>query len=217
VSSLPGKFRHIARHTDRPCRFSSDEEVKALQIINIALKQSPQSYTLLHVQCDFLRTKGRLDWALQLAKEAVNCAPSEFVTWAKLTEVYVEMGEYENVRPELSSGTLALSAGLTVALLALDRPCSRSTRAQCSRTTSATYTGCRRRHGRTRRSGPSSPSPTFSTRRARSTTRCVGRRSYGVSRELTPSGLIRTGRPTSHCSACQRLLYEAPLARRTPC
>ena len=115
MSFLPWKFRHIARHIDRPCRFSSDEEVKALQIINIALKQSPQSYTLLHVQCDFLRTKGRLDWALQLAKEAVNCAPSEFVTWAKLTEVYVEMGEYENVRPELSSGTLALSAGLTVA------------------------------------------------------------------------------------------------------
>lgn len=34
---------------------------------------------------------------MKLAKQAVNCAPSEFVTWAKLTEVYIDMGMYESV------------------------------------------------------------------------------------------------------------------------
>lgn len=66
--------------------------------MDLALKEDPQSYPLLHVQCDFLRSKGQLDWAVKLAREAVNCAPSEFVTWAKLTEVYIELGEYESVR-----------------------------------------------------------------------------------------------------------------------
>lgn len=62
-----------------------------------ALRENPQSYTLLHVQCDFLRSKGKNDWAVKLAKQAVNCAPSEFVTWEKLTEVYIELGQYESV------------------------------------------------------------------------------------------------------------------------
>lgn len=74
------------------------EEVKAVQIMSHAMKQTPQSYTLLHTQCDFLRSKGKLDWALKLAKQAVNCAPSEFVTWEKLTEIYIDMSQYESVR-----------------------------------------------------------------------------------------------------------------------
>ena len=63
-----------------------------------AIKQTPQSYTLLHVQCEFLRSKGKHEWALKLARQAVNCAPSEFVTWEKLTNVYIELGQYESVR-----------------------------------------------------------------------------------------------------------------------
>lgn len=74
-----------------------DEEVKAVQIMSSAIKQTPQSYTLLHVQSDFLRFKGKNEWALKLAKQAVNCAPSEFVTWEKLTELYIELGQYESV------------------------------------------------------------------------------------------------------------------------
>ncbi|CDZ98516.1 Tetratricopeptide repeat-containing domain [Phaffia rhodozyma] len=83
--------------------FGMNEEVKAVQIIHHGLQENPQSYPLLHVQCDFLRSKGKLDWALQLAREAVNCAPSEFVTWAKLTEVYIEQGEYESALLTLNS------------------------------------------------------------------------------------------------------------------
>ncbi|KAJ7033066.1 Chs5p-Arf1p-binding proteins-domain-containing protein [Mycena alexandri] len=68
------------------------EEVKALQIMSNALRTAPgpASYTLLHAQCDFLREKGP-------ARQAVNAAPSEFVTWEKLTEVYVELGMFESV------------------------------------------------------------------------------------------------------------------------
>lgn len=74
-----------------------DEEVKAVQIMATALRENPQVYTILHAQCDFLRAKGKYDWALKLARQAVNCAPSEFVTWEKLTTVYIELGEYESV------------------------------------------------------------------------------------------------------------------------
>lgn len=62
-----------------------------------AMKQTPQSYTLLHAQCDFLRSKGKLEWAVKLARQAVNCAPSEFVTWEKLTELYIDLGQFESV------------------------------------------------------------------------------------------------------------------------
>jgi hypothetical protein len=76
----------------------SDEEVKAIQIMGAAMKETPQSYLLLHIQCDFLRSKGKHEWALKLARQAVNCAPSEFVTWEKLTEIYIDLREYESVR-----------------------------------------------------------------------------------------------------------------------
>ncbi|KAJ7098230.1 Chs5p-Arf1p-binding proteins-domain-containing protein [Mycena epipterygia] len=81
------------------------EEVKALQIMSSALRSlpGPASYTLLHAQCDFLRDKGRADWALKLARQAVNAAPSEFVTWEKLTEVYVELGMFESALLTLNS------------------------------------------------------------------------------------------------------------------
>ncbi len=80
-----------------------NEEVKAVRVLRSALEKHPQSYPLLHVQCDFLRSKGKTDWALQLAKQAVNCAPSEFVTWAKLTEVNMEMGRFADALLTLNS------------------------------------------------------------------------------------------------------------------
>jgi len=80
-----------------------DEEVKAVQVMAAAIRESSQSYTLLHAQCDFLRSKGKLEWAAELAQQAVNCAPSEFVTWAKLTEVYIELGQYESALLTLNS------------------------------------------------------------------------------------------------------------------
>ncbi|KAF7323632.1 hypothetical protein MKEN_00583900 [Mycena kentingensis (nom. inval.)] len=82
-----------------------NEEVKALNIMSGALRNGPgpASYTLLHAQCEFLREKGRSDWALKLARQAVNAAPSEFVTWEKLTEVYIELGMYDSALLTLNS------------------------------------------------------------------------------------------------------------------
>ncbi|KAF9940811.1 hypothetical protein BGZ65_006030 [Modicella reniformis] len=37
------------------------------------------------------------------AKQAVNCAPSEFITWEKLTEVYIDLGDYESAFFTLNS------------------------------------------------------------------------------------------------------------------
>ncbi|KAF9102253.1 hypothetical protein BGX29_004791 [Mortierella sp. GBA35] len=81
----------------------TDEELKAINVLYDALKQLPQSYALLHVQADFLRGKGKLEMALRLAKQAVNLAPSEFITWAKLTEVYIDLGDYESALLTLNS------------------------------------------------------------------------------------------------------------------
>ncbi|KAF8941812.1 hypothetical protein BGZ47_007162 [Haplosporangium gracile] len=81
----------------------TDEELKAINVLYDALKQMPQSYALLHVQADFLRDKGKLEMALRLAKQAVNLAPSEFITWAKLTEVYIDLGDYESALLTLNS------------------------------------------------------------------------------------------------------------------
>ena len=68
-----------------------------MQIIAAAMRQTPQAYTLLHVQCDFLRSKGKQEWALKLARQAVNCAPSEFVTWEKLADLYIDLGQFDSV------------------------------------------------------------------------------------------------------------------------
>ncbi|THV07176.1 chaps-domain-containing protein [Dendrothele bispora CBS 962.96] len=80
-----------------------NEEVKAVQIMSSSIQKTPHSYTLLHAQCDFLRSKGRHDWAVKLARQAVNCAPSEFVTWEKLTECWIDLGEFENALLTLNS------------------------------------------------------------------------------------------------------------------
>ncbi|KNZ82278.1 hypothetical protein J132_03794 [Termitomyces sp. J132] len=80
-----------------------NEEVKAVQIMANAMRQTPQSYTLLHVQCDFLRSKSKYEYALKLARQAVNCAPSEFVTWEKLTELYMDLKQYESALLTLNS------------------------------------------------------------------------------------------------------------------
>ena len=86
-------FFHIVTHPG----LLEDEEVKAVQVMNHAMNESNHSYTLLHVQCEFLRSKGEHEWALKLARQAVNSAPSEFVTWEMLTQVYIDLGEYESV------------------------------------------------------------------------------------------------------------------------
>ncbi|KAI8967706.1 Chs5p-Arf1p-binding proteins-domain-containing protein [Mycotypha africana] len=80
-----------------------NEETKAIRVLNEDLKKTPMSYPLLHIQVDFLRSKGEYQMALKLAKFAVNTTPSEFLTWAKLTEVYIDVGDYKNALLTLNS------------------------------------------------------------------------------------------------------------------
>ncbi|KAJ3784458.1 Chs5p-Arf1p-binding proteins-domain-containing protein [Lentinula aff. detonsa] len=80
-----------------------NEEVKAVQIMASSIRQTPSSYTLLHAQCDLLRSKGKNDSAVKLARQAVNCAPSEFVTWEKLTECWIDLREFESALLTLNS------------------------------------------------------------------------------------------------------------------
>ncbi|KAI8359142.1 Chs5p-Arf1p-binding proteins-domain-containing protein [Blakeslea trispora] len=80
-----------------------NKEIKAVNVLNDELKRMPMSYPLLHVQIDFLRNKGEHSMALKLAKFAVNTTPSEFLTWSKLTEVYIDLGDYKNALLTLNS------------------------------------------------------------------------------------------------------------------
>ncbi|KAI8847522.1 Chs5p-Arf1p-binding proteins-domain-containing protein [Chytridium lagenaria] len=68
----------------------TDEEIKAVDTLYTALKRQPLSYGVLLVQIDFF------DMALKLAKLAVTYAPSEYTTWSKLTQVYIELGDFES-------------------------------------------------------------------------------------------------------------------------
>ncbi|KAK8854711.1 hypothetical protein IAR55_003450 [Kwoniella newhampshirensis] len=80
-----------------------NEEIKAVKIMYSALEHNPQSYPILHAQCDLLLSKNKPEWAQQVAQQAVNSAPSEFVTWAKLTETYIELGQYDQALLTLNS------------------------------------------------------------------------------------------------------------------
>jgi len=82
---------------------TSDEEIRAVKIMHSALEANPQSHPILHAQCDFLASKGKANWAKRVAQQAVNSAPSEFVTWAKLTETYIELGQFDAALLTLNS------------------------------------------------------------------------------------------------------------------
>lgn len=80
-----------------------DEESKAVNALTESLLESPLNHVLLDIECQYLQKKGRDDLALQIAKRAVNCAPSEFASWARLTEVYISLDEYEQALLTLNS------------------------------------------------------------------------------------------------------------------
>ena len=64
-----------------------------------SLVQNPLNYGFLVTQANFLLKKNRPDLAVELAKSAVNANPSEYATWAILTESYIAMNDIENVLP----------------------------------------------------------------------------------------------------------------------
>ncbi|KAI0233732.1 bud site selection protein [Massospora cicadina] len=83
--------------------FSYYQEILGVQALCDGLEARPFSFSLLLVQVDFLVAKGRLDKAVTLARRAVNVAPSEFRTWIKLAEIYVELKNYRQALLTLNS------------------------------------------------------------------------------------------------------------------
>ncbi|KAJ2683258.1 bud site selection protein [Coemansia spiralis] len=80
-----------------------DEEVQAVRVMHQALKVKSSCYPLLATQAEFLRRKKCPDAALTVARMAVKYAPSEFQAWAKLTEIYLEAGDYQRAMLTLNS------------------------------------------------------------------------------------------------------------------
>lgn len=76
-----------------------DEEVKAVDLMCSALVANPLNHGFLVVQANYLLKKKRPDLAVELAKAAVNANPSEYGTWATLTESYIAINDFENVSP----------------------------------------------------------------------------------------------------------------------
>jgi ChAPs (Chs5p-Arf1p-binding proteins) len=77
-----------------------DEEVKAVDLMCTALVANPLQYGFIVEQARFLLRKKRPDLAVELAKAAVNANPSEYATWAILTESYIAVDDYEHVPPQ---------------------------------------------------------------------------------------------------------------------
>ena len=74
---------------------SADEEVQSVQLLHDALEDVPMDYALLDCQADFCQSKGEREMALECAKRSVTAAPSEFSTWARLAEVYVNLEQWD--------------------------------------------------------------------------------------------------------------------------
>jgi tetratricopeptide (TPR) repeat protein len=73
----------------------ADEEVQAVRLMYDALQDVPMDYALLDCQAAFCADKGEGEMALECAKRAVTAAPSEFSTWARLAEVYVNLEQWD--------------------------------------------------------------------------------------------------------------------------
>lgn len=94
--------------------FMGNEEVQGVRVLHEAVKQSPMDYVMLDTQSEFLKKKAlnpnapelkeeRLKMALGCADRSTIAAPSEFLTWARLAEVYVAMEDWENALTTLNS------------------------------------------------------------------------------------------------------------------
>lgn len=91
-----------------------NEEVQAVRVLHDAIKEAPMDYVMLDTQAEFLKNKAmsrthpelkeeRLKWALGCADRSTIAAPSEFGTWARLSEIYVAMEDWENALTTLNS------------------------------------------------------------------------------------------------------------------
>ena len=80
-----------------------DNEIEGVQILCDALEADPLDHVMLLAESKFLASRQRDDLALLCAKKAVDAAPSEFCTWAALTDAYISVGDYEAALRTLNS------------------------------------------------------------------------------------------------------------------
>ncbi|KAI1930811.1 bud site selection protein [Ophidiomyces ophidiicola] len=73
---------------------SANEEVQAVRLLHDALQDVPMDYALLDCQAAFCQSKEEYDMALECAKRSVTAAPSEFSSWIRLAEVYVDLEQW---------------------------------------------------------------------------------------------------------------------------
>ena len=68
-----------------------------------ASKRYPIPYEFLLVQAEFLMSKKQYQNALRLTKMAVTRAPSEFVVWEKLADIFTRLEDFESALLALNS------------------------------------------------------------------------------------------------------------------
>lgn len=73
---------------------SANEEVQAVRLLHDALQDVPMDYALLDCQAAFCQSKKEYEMALECAKRSVTAAPSEFSSWIRLAEVYVDLEQW---------------------------------------------------------------------------------------------------------------------------
>lgn len=74
---------------------AADEEVKAVRLLYEETQQLPMDYSLLDCQAEYCNNKGRPDLAVEVARRGVISAPSEFGTWARLAEIYINLEQWD--------------------------------------------------------------------------------------------------------------------------
>lgn len=80
-----------------------DEEIQAVTTMSEGIARDRRDADLLLLQAEFCMNKKRNDLALDLAKQAVKSAPSDFKSWSMLVKVYTKLGDFENALLTLNS------------------------------------------------------------------------------------------------------------------
>ena len=80
-----------------------DREVDAMALMCDTLLADHYDHETLYEQTRFLWKKEEYTMALSCAKSALNVAPSEFTSWANLTEAYINVSDFKSALLTLNS------------------------------------------------------------------------------------------------------------------
>jgi len=83
--------------------FESNRGIEGIETLHKAIQGGAQSYELYITQANFLRERKRFKEALAIANKAVVLAIKEFYPWELLSNLYIDLGEYEKALQALNS------------------------------------------------------------------------------------------------------------------